>query len=132
MKPCVFLIGLLPAVLAAAPVTLSNGRIAAEFGDRGLVSLTDAASRGTYRFAKEDFAVTLGGETFEGGALAVPSRSTGQDRVTYSYAAGPYRLEVVYELRPEWRFLSKQLIVAAAPPGKFKLGSFTEIGRAHV
>jgi hypothetical protein len=39
----------------------------------------------------------------------------------YVCAAGPYRLNVVYELAPGWRFLSKQMLIVSAPDRTFRM-----------
>jgi len=111
------------APLAAA--TLANQQIAAEFTGRGLASLREEATRATWRFSPEDFSLTLAGQTYTGASLPVPARQTTETTVTYSYTAGPFHIDVVYELRPAWRFLSKQIVVTAAPAGPFRIG---EIG----
>ena len=76
----------------------------AEFNERGLASLRDIAMRATFHFPKDEFGVSLGGQ---------------------SYTAGPYQIDVIYELQPEWRFLGKRIAIKGAPPGKFKLDGFT-------
>ncbi len=110
---------------AAKRGTLANGRVIAQFNARGLASLTDLSTRYTFRLDKDEFAVTLGGRTFESISLGTPTRTNQDDRVTFSYAADPYQLEVVYELRPTGRFVTKRLVIRAAPPGKFMLDEFT-------
>ena len=103
--------------------TLANGRVTAQFNGRGLASLT--AGRTAYRFPKDEFAVTLGGHTYSSTDLGTPARTNEDDRVVFTYAADPYRFDVVYQLRPAGLFVTKTIVVAAAPPGKFKLDEFT-------
>lgn len=105
---------LFPALLAGAG--LSNGIVKAEFGDRGLTSLSDAD--GVFRFANDLFAIELNGQTYE---PAPTGQSATADTVTYRYEAGPFQLEMVYELRPGWHFLSKQLLIRSGPAGKFHI-----------
>ena len=113
--------------LALAPASIGNGRITAQFGDRGLVSLADAAEGGIIRFPEDDFSVTIGDsgpETdvarpgtpllYDSRKLPAPVRSVAKDRVTYAWTAGAYRFTVVYELAPGWRFVSKQVSIASA------------------
>ena len=116
-----------PSVAAAParPVTLSNGQITAQLGDRGLVSIADATIGATYGFRQDDFAIAIGGTTYDSGALPAPARKAGQDRVTYTWTGNPYRLEVVYELKPGWRFVSKQVVVASAPAGTLRIDAVT-------
>lgn len=117
---------LLPSYLttglaAQTTVPLENPAIRAELGAGGLVSLTDRIAGGVYRFRADDFSITLGGARYESATLPAPARRAETGRVTYAWTAGPYRVEVVYELRPEWRFLSKQLFVTAAPGVEFRV-----------
>jgi hypothetical protein len=96
---------------AAKPVSLTNGRVTAQFGDRGLLALSGPDSGQTSRFVQDDFAVTIGDRTFASRELPPPTRVAAKDRVTYTWAAAPYRLTVVYELAQGWRFISKQVSV---------------------
>jgi hypothetical protein len=101
----------------AQEATLSNGRIAAEFGPRGLVSLTDRERGHVFGFATDAFAITLEGERWSSESLPDPVRTADSLRIRYAWSAGGREVEVVYELRPGWRFVSKRLVVAAAPAG---------------
>src|SRR2546425_5911662 len=107
-----------------API-LSNTRIRAEFGARGLVSLADLPRGGVYHFTRDEFGIVLGGTRYESAELATPTRRTERDKVTYAWIAGAYRLEVVYELRRDWGFVSKQLLVTVAPAGTFRVNEVT-------
>ena len=92
-------------------MSLTNGRVTAQFGDRGLTSLAGPETGQSARFVRDDFAVTIGERTYASRDLPPPTRVTLKDRVTYTWAAAPYRLTVVYELAQGWRFLSKQIAV---------------------
>lgn len=110
---CVLAVCLPPAgaVEAARVVSLTNGRVTAQFDARGLTSL-GASDRGpAVRFPQDDFAVTIDGTTIEGRTLALPVRVVAKDRVTYTWSSPPYRIVVVYELAAGWRFLGKQIAV---------------------
>jgi hypothetical protein len=102
-------------LLQAADVSLSNGILKAEFNQRGLASLDNLS------FPKDDFSLVLSGQAFDSASLETPSRKVEERRVTYSWVAGPYRIDAVYELRPGWRFLGKRLVVVSAPAGKFRI-----------
>jgi len=116
---------LISAFLPALAAPLSNSRITANFNNRGLTSLTDTATHFTRRFPKDEFAITLGGQSYTSESLGAPARKDDKDSVTYSYTAGPYKLDAVYDLRRTGNFVSKRLIVTAAPPGKFRLDEVT-------
>lgn len=109
----------LPGLLFAAPVTLNNTTLTAVFEDRGL------ASAGGFHFTREEFAFTLAGQAYSSAALPAPLRRAEAHRVIYGWTAGPWQIDVIYELQPEWQFVSKQIVVRAGPPGKFQLDGFT-------
>jgi hypothetical protein len=98
-----------PASAAPRPATLTNGRLTAEFGDRGLLSLASPATGAPIRFTQDDFALTIGETAIQSRALAAPSRVASRDHVTYVWSAPPYRLVVDYELANGWGFLSKAI-----------------------
>ncbi len=97
---------------AVAPATLTNGAVSAEFGERGLVSISSAGF--TVRLPRDDFEATVDGRTIASPALPPPEREAAGDRVTYRWSAPPYRVRVVYELKPGWGFLSKQVTFEGA------------------
>jgi hypothetical protein len=100
---------------------LSNDKISAEFSERGLASVHDTGTRATYHFSPDDFRITIGGRTYNSASLPAPTRKNSELTVQYAYTAGPYKLAVIYELEPSWRFLSKQIVITEAPAGKFRL-----------
>ncbi len=122
------LAGALSAALFAGP-TLSNERITADFNDRGLTSLHDVATGATYHFGKEQFSVTLDGKRYDAESLEPPRRKASEVAIAFEYEAGPYTLAVTYELRPAWRFLSKQIFITSSLPTPFtidEIGVFRE------
>ena len=62
------------AVEAAQPVSLTNGRVTAQFGDRGLTSLAGPETGQAARFVQDDFAVTVGDRTYASRELPPPAR----------------------------------------------------------
>jgi hypothetical protein len=109
------LLGAPASAAAQAPVTLENAGVRLEFGPRGLVSFTERTRGETYRFRADEFSVTLDGVRYQSATLEDPLRRLEARRVTYAWSAGPYRLETVYQLEPDWHFASKQLRVTGAP-----------------
>ena len=109
----------LPALSASD--RLSNGKVTARFSNRGLVSLSDNDTHALWHFPKDEFTITLGGQTYRSESLEAPEREDTEGKVTYSFAAGPYQVDAVYELVQTGRFVTKRLIVTSAPKGKFRL-----------
>ncbi len=133
---------LLPVIvwsLASSPAlaqTLTNARITAHFGKRGLVALdTRSSSQGgaakavagptRIPFPTEDFGVTLGGQAYQSRTLPAPAVTASKDKVSFAWTAGPFQVTVVYELQPGWDFLSKQLSVASTAATSFRVDEVT-------
>src|SRR5207247_2502213 len=93
---------------------LSNARLRCEFGPRGLVALTDVARHTVYRLTLDEFRLTISGTAYDSRELPAPAAIASRTTVTYRWTAGAYRVDVVYELRPGWGFVSKQIFVAGA------------------
>src|SRR5437660_10060735 len=112
-------------LLQTTPPPLANARVRAEFGPLGLVALTDVAQHAVYRLTRDAFSLTIGGTSYDSPGLPKPSTSASRTAVTYRWTAGPYRVDVVYELRPEWGFVSKQLLVTGGSAGGYHVDGVT-------
>jgi hypothetical protein len=110
---------------SAGPATLSNTLIRVEFGPRGITSITDSALGASFGFSRDEFAIVLDKTRIDSASLPVPSRKIDRSRVTYTWTSGPYLIDLVYELRPGWRFVSKQIVVAAAPSDSYNIDEIT-------
>ena len=106
--------------LEAAGPRITNGRITAHFGTRGLSAIDVRAGGGTrlpfptrIPFAAEEFAFRIGGKAYQSRNLAAPLLTATKEKVTFSWAADPYQVTVVYELQAAWDFVSKQVSIAA-------------------
>lgn len=123
----------LPAVLYAGP-TISNGKVAAEFDDRGLISLAGSAARTPYRFSKDGFSLTIGGKLYDSAKLPKPDRTVAENAsaMVFTYTADALEFAVMYELRPGWGFLSKQIVIKAPPGIPLRLDEITVFRNALV
>ena len=106
-------------LLLVTPPRLANARLRAEFGPRGLVALTDVAQHAVYRLARDEFLITIGGVRYDSRSLPTPQRTAhaALRTVVFRWAASQYRVDVVYELRSEWGFISKQIFVTGGGGG---------------
>ena len=116
-------IGVAFAVISrGAPAqTLANSYLRAEFDAQGLRALIDRTDGRRYGLEADGFSVTIDNETLIGRTLTPPTRQVEPQRVSYRYSAGPVALTVRYELRPDWRFLSKQIEVRVARTPGFRV-----------
>jgi len=113
-------IALAAAARGATAQTLANAHVRAEFDKRGLRALTDLADGHRYSLEADGFSVTVDDETLTGSDPPLTIQVESQ-RVTYRYYASPVALEVRYELRPGWRFLSKQIEVRVLEADSFRV-----------
>ena len=120
-------------VLLAIPPSLSNARLRCEFGPRGLVALTDVVHHAVYRLTQDEFRLTIGGTSYNSRGLPEPTSTTSRTSptsITYRWAAGPYHVDVVYELRPAWGFVSKQLFVTGGGAAGYHVDDVTVLDAA--
>lgn len=113
-----------PRASHVAPTILANASTRARFGPRGLDQLTDLASGDAHGFARDEFRVSINGRAYASDALATPARRDAADSVWYTWAAGPYRVRVTYELQHTWHFVSKRLAITGPGDG-FHVDSVT-------
>ncbi len=119
---------------------LSNGGLVADFDASGLVRIALANSSHSFSLAGDSAALTVDGETLDVRDLERVGITQRQDRIAYTYARGDKQLEVIYELKPGWRFVSKHLVLTLPPNGQpaawtrskcFARRSSTPIAREH-
>ena len=110
---------------------LANDVLRAELGDRGLTRLETAGSRSSFGFNSDEFSISIDGKTWRSEDLGRPKIRQQEHRFEYGYEAGGHALTVVYELRPGWRFVSKQIVVTAVPGKNFRAGRI-EVVRASL
>jgi hypothetical protein len=133
------LIGFSALALAAVPgaraedMVLDNGRIRASFNDQGLVSIGSPKPDRTLTFSADPSAVTIDGAAVLIGGLGPAEIEITPAKVAYRYTRDPFTFDVVYELKPAWEFLTKQIIVTSARSRVFHVNAVkpleTTLGR---
>ncbi|HTK51573.1 MAG TPA: hypothetical protein VL308_06765, partial [Gemmatimonadaceae bacterium] len=114
-------IALAATTRGTAAQTLANTHVRAEFDKRGLRALTDLADGHRYGLEADGFSVTVNDQTVTSSDAPATIQVEAR-RVTYRYRASPVTLTVRYELRPDWKFLSKQIEVSVAAADSFRVG----------
>ena len=109
------------AVPAAQDMVLDNGKIRAVFNDRGLVSLAAPQTGRTLTFSADPSSVTIDGAVVDIGGLGPAEIETTPAKIAYRYVRDPYTFDVIYELKPAWDFLTKQIVVASARSRVFRV-----------
>ncbi|MBE3112766.1 MAG: hypothetical protein IMZ46_20020 [Acidobacteria bacterium] len=114
-----FLSAAVPA--AAEDMVLDNGRLRAEFNDRGLVSLAAPQTGRTLTFSADPSSVTIDGAAVDIGSLGPAEIEMTPAKIAYRYTRDPYTFDVIYELKPAWDFLTKQIVVTSARSRVFRV-----------
>ena len=137
----------LPAAFGADRFKLSNGEISAEFDETGLASIVllrrdqeprqeqqqehDQEQEQGIKFQGESAVLTVNGQRLAVPGLTLTDTKRRKESVTYAYVAGDKELHVIYELKPGWRFVSKQLVLSL-PPGSTSRVDAVELLRAEI
>ena len=101
--------------------TLGNGKIKAEFGKYGLKSVHDLILDRSVMFGEDHWSITINDKSIKSAELKPSKISKGKNSLSYYYQAHPFAVEVAYELKPGWRFVSKQLIVSNLKGGDYHI-----------
>ena len=104
---------------------LQNDLLAARFDLRGLIALQDRALAHTIPFADDGYSLSLDQITLDSASLPAPVRTQGKNMVVFTTVSVPYTVKVVYELRPGWRFVSKQIFLETSGPAPYRVKSVT-------
>ena len=115
---------LLASLLSARPVPgpgprasdntgprLSNEFLVVDFSGSRLSSILDRTTGARVAFEDETFSLVVDREKISAASLSRPELAVTRDDLTYSFAAPPFKIRVVYELKPGWRFLTKQIFI---------------------
>lgn len=97
-------------------LVLENGLLKAEFGNRGLSSLQDLATGARLEIGRDAWAVTIDGTRLSADDLRNAELKMEPSRLTFTGAAGGWNVDLIYELKPGWRFVTKQVVLSS--PGR--------------
>lgn len=103
----------------AQETALRNASTVANFGARGLVSVSDIASGSRVDLDSDEWSITLDTRTLRSAEAQNVRRRSAANEVVYDFDLTPYRVQVVYNIKPGWGFISKQLQITSAPGESF-------------
>jgi hypothetical protein len=99
---------------------LANDKLVAEFGPHGLVAIADRTSGTVVHFSQDNFTVTVDKDTIDSSLLR-PAVKNQRGALVYRYEQSGYAIDIVYEMRPGWRFLTKRAEVVDSPRTEYTL-----------
>jgi hypothetical protein len=94
---------------------LRNNYITAEFDGRGLISVVSRSSNEVVHLTHDEFSISIDDDRLDSSRIGPEVKPGPENTVTYRYSFRGYAINVIYELRPSWRFVTKQLQVVQAP-----------------
>jgi hypothetical protein len=100
---------------------LENKKLRVVFDKDGLAGIHDKTLDRSIDFKGDRFVLKIDDATIDSKTTKPQSVNKTGQTVTYSYRAGKVSVEAVYELRDDWRFVSKHLRVKA--PGDYLIKS---------
>ena len=90
---------------------LRNDKIKVELDQKGLIAIEDLRLRKRIIFQSDRFSLTINNHALNNDSLsAIDIRQSGE-KIKYTYKIDPYTIDVEYELKSDWRFVSKQIFV---------------------
>jgi hypothetical protein len=106
----------LSASSAAAdnPITLENDFVKVTLDGQGLRKIHDKEIDRTVDLASDQFSLAVNGDVIESTSITPTVKEETNTTVAYVYRAGDYTVEAIYELRPAWRFVGKQLLLTCS------------------
>ncbi|MEI7900807.1 MAG: hypothetical protein WCK89_11175 [bacterium] len=113
--------GLCAAAFSEDAPVLKSKKITASFNPAGLTSIRDLSNNTAYTFKSESSTIQVDDQTIHTAALTPSGMKRGRNAVTYTYQVNSWTLNVVYELQPDWNFISKQLILSRTDGASYRV-----------
>ncbi|HKJ33251.1 MAG TPA: hypothetical protein VKA34_15555, partial [Balneolales bacterium] len=92
---------------------LQNKYVRAYFTSEGLTKLTDRGLHKSYSFQYDKFSITLNGHKINRQSLQLASIHERKNQLVYTYTNPDYTITSIYQIKPGWHFISKQLKIVA-------------------
>ena len=109
--------------IAAETITLENDVVRVQLTAKGLSQIHGKQLDSTIRFDSDSFSLTVNDDVIESAGLTAKLSKHDKSTVIYVYETDKWTVTVVYELKPTWRFVSKQLMVTAKDGSDYNVKS---------
>lgn len=122
-KVCISIIFISIFVNELPAQVLENQIVKANFNNRGLISFYDKKLQKALKFSGDQWSFIINNDLIESKNLSPVKHLKKPDKINYYFAEGGYDIEVVFELKPGWRFISKQLFITNKNNGKYTVNA---------
>ena len=95
----------------SAPL-LRNSHLQATFDDRGLLSFFDPTTQKTLRLTQDNFSLVVNKDNITSSNIK-PTLTQTPESCVYTFETARWTVKAVYQLKPAWRFISKQLFLSS-------------------
>jgi len=92
-------------------IDLENKYLTVTFNDRRIVDIYDKQLNKTIHLIAKQFKIKIDNDIIDGSLIKDVKKSQSNNSVTYQFTKGQYEVKVVYQLKDDWRFVSKQLFI---------------------
>lgn len=120
---CILLFAVSAAAVCQESRVLKNSKVTAQFDEHGLVSI--AANGRTVQFKGDAGAITIDGQTTDTSTMTPSGVEQTDNTLIYKFGAD---LKVIYELKPAWGFVSKQLVYSKGSGAQYRVDTVKMIG----
>ncbi len=106
---------------SAQTLRLRNSTTSAEFGPRGLLSVQDVSSGARFDLADDAWSIMIDRTMLRSADAEAAIKRNPEGNITYNYELSGYNIQAIYTLKPDWRFVTKQIRILHAPTAKYMI-----------
>ena len=103
--------------------TLENDNLKITFNDRGIVSVYDKMVQKNLELKTDHWSFSIDNNLIESNNLVPVQRDDNSNSTRFHYTTNDYDITVEYELKPGWRFVSKQLFISHTNSDVYRVNS---------
>ena len=100
---------------------LENDHVTAQFNGSGLINIYRRGINKDFRFDNDGFSVMIDSQLIAQKDLSLVSVKKENDRIVYSFSNKDVEIRLIYELKPTWNFISKQIEINSKTRKTFKV-----------
>ncbi|HYW35790.1 MAG TPA: hypothetical protein VE868_10320, partial [Balneolaceae bacterium] len=112
---------------AASPHHLKNKFVRASFSRSGLTNLYNRSIDKNFQFSRDDFSITINGKQISGRSLHLAAIQKRNHKLIYKFDNSGYTISLIYELKPSWHFISKQLKIKSKSDKPYRVNKISVI-----